>query len=71
VNGGFFVIEPDALQSIAGDDTIWEREPLETLAANGRVGVYRHAGFWQPLDTLRDKETLEHMWANGAPWRRW
>lgn len=71
VNGGFFVIEPAALEAIGGDETIWEREPLERLAASGRVGVYRHAGFWQPLDTLRDKETLEHLWANGAPWRRW
>ena len=71
VNGGFFVIEPSALQAIDGDETIWEREPLEKLAADGSVGVYRHAGFWQPLDTLRDKETLEALWESGAPWLRW
>ncbi|HEY1727873.1 MAG TPA: glucose-1-phosphate cytidylyltransferase [Candidatus Baltobacteraceae bacterium] len=71
VNGGFFVIEPRALDEIAGDDTIWEREPLERLARSGKVGVYRHAGFWQPLDTIRDKQTLEDFWAKGAPWRRW
>ena len=71
VNGGFFVIEPQALEEINGDSTIWEREPLERLAEKGRVGVFRHSGFWQPLDTLRDKETLEHLWSNGAPWRRW
>ena len=71
VNGGFFVIEPQALDEIEGDDTIWEREPLERLARDGKVGVYRHAGFWQPLDTIRDKQTLEDLWAKGAPWRRW
>jgi glucose-1-phosphate cytidylyltransferase len=71
VNGGFFVIEPQALDEIAGDDTVWEREPLERLAHNGKVGVYRHTGFWQPLDTIRDKQTLEELWAKGAPWRSW
>jgi len=71
VNGGFFVVEPKALELIDGDATVWEREPLERLARGGKVGVFRHVGFWQPLDTMRDKETLEHLWSNGAPWRRW
>jgi glucose-1-phosphate cytidylyltransferase len=71
VNGGFFVVEPEALELIDGDATVWEREPLERLARSGKVGVFRHVGFWQPLDTMRDKETLEHLWSNGAPWRRW
>jgi len=71
VNGGFFVIEPQALDEIAGDETVWEREPLEHLAQRGKVGYYRHSGFWQPLDTMRDKQTLESLWADGAPWRHW
>lgn len=70
-NGGFFVIEPRALDYVEGDSTVWEREPLERLAEEGKVGVYRHGGFWQPLDTLRDKQILEEAWARGAPWKQW
>jgi glucose-1-phosphate cytidylyltransferase len=72
VNGGFFVVEPAAIDHVAGDDTIWEREPLEGLTAEGRVAAYRHQGFWHPMDTLRDKNRLEELWADGrAPWRTW
>ena len=71
VNGGFFVIDPRAIAYIDGDDTTWEQEPLERLAAEGRVEAYRHPGFFQNLDTLRDKKTLEVLWMDGAPWRRW
>jgi glucose-1-phosphate cytidylyltransferase len=72
VNGGFFVLEPAVLEYIDGDDTVWEREPLERLAAAGRLAAYRHSGFWQPMDTLRDKMVLEQAWASGsAPWRVW
>jgi glucose-1-phosphate cytidylyltransferase len=69
VNGGFFVLEPQAVDYIDGDDTIWEREPLERLAAQGNLAAYRHRGFWQPMDTLRDKHVLESLWERGeAPW---
>lgn len=71
INAGFSVVEPQTLDLVTSDDTVWEYEPLETLAADGRVSVYRHSGFWHPLDTMRDKETLEKLWADGAPWRRW
>jgi len=71
VNGGFFVIDPRAIDYIEGDATTWEHEPLERLAAEGRVEAYRHSGFFQNLDTLRDKKTLEALWLDGAPWRRW
>jgi glucose-1-phosphate cytidylyltransferase len=72
VNGGFFVVEPEAIDHIAGDDTIWEREPLECMTAEGGVAAYRHRGFWHPMDTLRDKNRLEELWAAGqAPWRTW
>lgn len=72
INGGFFVIEPEALDLIAGDETPWERAPLEGLAARGRLAAYRHDGFWHPLDTLRDKTILEGHWASGtAPWKTW
>lgn len=72
INGGFFVLEPDVLDYIDGDDTVWEREPLERLAAKGELSAYRHQGFWQPMDTLRDKMVLENLWSGGAPpWRRW
>jgi glucose-1-phosphate cytidylyltransferase len=71
INGGFFVLEPDVLDRIAGDATIWEREPLESLAADGQLMAYRHEGFWAAMDTLRDKKILEDLWASGeAPWRR-
>jgi len=70
INGGFFALQPKALETIAGDETIWEREPLETLAANGQLAAYEHRGFWQPVDTLRDKMVLEELWQSGsAPWR--
>ncbi|QNL51720.1 glucose-1-phosphate cytidylyltransferase [Olivibacter sp. SDN3] len=69
INGGFFVLEPEVLDYIDGDDTIWEREPLENLAANGQLAAYRHEGFWQPMDTLRDKTVLDELWKAGkAPW---
>ncbi len=72
MNGGFFVLEPAALDYIAGDETLWEREPLESLARDGQLAAHRHRGFWQPMDTLRDKRTLEELWASGdAPWKRW
>jgi glucose-1-phosphate cytidylyltransferase len=72
MNGGFFVLEPATLDYIAGDETLWEREPLEGLARDGQLGAHRHHGFWQPMDTLRDKRTLEELWESGrAPWKRW
>lgn len=72
INGGFFVLEPGVLDYIEGDDTVWEREPLERLAADGQLVAYKHAGFWQPMDTLREKQLLEALWESGkAPWRIW
>ena len=72
INGGFFVVEPEAFDFIDGDYSIWEREPLENIASIGKLSAYRHHGFWQPMDTLRDKQTLEEMWASGeAPWKIW
>lgn len=72
INGGFFVLEPGVLPYIAGDDTSLEREPLDRLAQEGQLMAYRHPGFWQPMDTLREKELLESMWAAGrAPWKTW
>jgi len=72
VNGGFFVLEPAVLEHISADDTIWEREPLEQLAARGELVAHRHQGFWQPMDTLRDKQHLEQLWESGeAPWKVW
>ena len=71
INGGFFVLNPSAIGRIAGDATMWEREPLEGLAADGELMAYRHDGFWAAMDTLRDKNHLEALWASGeAPWRR-
>jgi glucose-1-phosphate cytidylyltransferase len=70
INGGYFVLEPSVLDRIAGDSTTFEAEPLEGLAADGQLAAYRHAGFWQPMDTLRDKRMLDEMWASGrAPWQ--
>lgn len=72
INGGFFVCDPKVIDRIAGDATVWEREPLESLAADGQIHAYRHDGFWQPMDTLRDKVLLEELWATGnAPWKVW
>jgi glucose-1-phosphate cytidylyltransferase len=72
INGGFFVLSPAVGDYIAGDSTIWEREPLERLSKEGKLYAYRHEGFWQPMDTLRDKTYLEQLWTAGiAPWRTW
>lgn len=72
INGGFFVLSPKVLDYIDGDATVWERDPLERLAADGQLTAYRHRGFWQPMDTLRDKVMLEELWQSGrAPWKRW
>lgn len=72
INGGFFVVEPKALDEVTGDDTVWERGPLVTLAARQEVAAFRHHGFWQPMDTLRDKHVLEELWDSGkAPWAVW
>ena len=72
INGGFFVLSPKVIDLIKGDETIWERDPLETLSAQGNLAAYIHEGFWQPMDTLRDKLLLEELWASGrAPWKVW
>lgn len=72
INGGFFVLSPQVGALIAGDDTIWEREPLERLAHSGELKAFFHEGFWQPMDTLRDKQNLEELWVEGrAPWKNW
>ena len=72
INGGFFVVEPQAIDYISDDATVWEREPLETMAQEGRLAAFRHYGFWQPMDTLRDKMLLEELLAkNAAPWVKW
>jgi glucose-1-phosphate cytidylyltransferase len=72
INGGYFVLSPKVLDYIEGDHTLWEREPLETLAREGQLSAYRHTDFWHPMDTLRDKNHLEHLWeTKTAPWRVW
>jgi glucose-1-phosphate cytidylyltransferase len=72
INGGFFVLSPEVLDYVADDDTVWEREPLERLAKERSLAAYLHRGFWQPMDTLRDKNHLEEVWATGrAPWKTW
>lgn len=72
VNGGFFVLEPAALEYIAGDDVFWEAEPLCQLAEEGQLSAYRHDGFWHAMDTLRDRNVLDEMWGSGeAPWKVW
>jgi len=72
INGGFFVLDPSVIDLIDGPETLWEESPLETLAHSGELVAYRHTGFWQPMDTLRDKQLLERLWAEGhAPWKRW
>ncbi len=72
INGGFFVADPSVLDLVTGADTVWEQGPLETLAREGDLVAYRHTGFWQPMDTLRDKLHLEELWTSGsAPWKVW
>ena len=72
INGGFFVLSPQVLDYIQGDGSNWEREPMEQLARDGQISAFQHNGFWQPMDTLRDKIHLEELWASGkAPWKFW
>lgn len=72
INGGFFVLEPSVIDLIDGDDTTWEGAPLESLARSGELVAFKHQGFWQPVDTLREKKILESLWeAGNAPWRVW
>jgi len=72
INGGFFVLSPEVLDNIEGDNTTWENEPLQGLAARGQLTAWKHHGFWHPMDTLRDKNYLENLWAAGqAPWKIW
>jgi len=72
VNGGFFVLSPQVIDLIDGDQISWEVEPLENLARQGQLAIYKHPGFWQPMDTLRDKRHLEDLWQSGtAPWKIW
>jgi len=72
INGGFFVLSPKVLDYVEGDATIWESEPMERLAREGELSAYRHSGFWQPMDTLRDRRELEQMWVSGnAEWKLW
>ena len=72
INGGFFVLSPRVLRHLHDDATVWEQEPLQALAAEGQLMAYEHHGFWQPMDTLRDKNFLEELWASGkAPWKSW
>jgi len=72
INGGFFVLEPGVFNYIENDDSFWERSPLEKLAQDGELVAYRHEGFWQPMDTLREKHLLESLWESGkAPWKVW
>jgi glucose-1-phosphate cytidylyltransferase len=72
INGGFFVLSPSVLDLIDGDDCIWERAPIEHLAKSGQLAAFPHEGFWQPMDTLRDKNYLEELWQSGhAPWKVW
>lgn len=72
INGGFFVLSPKVFELIASDETVWEKEPLEWLANASQLKAFRHTGFWQPMDTLRDKKYLEDLWSDGkAPWKVW
>lgn len=72
INGGFFILSPQVLEYIDNDKTIWERDPLERLAKDQQLAAYKHEGFWQPMDTLREKNLLEDLWINGkAPWKVW
>ena len=71
VNGGFFVFEPKVFDYIKNDQTILEKESLENLSNDGQLAVFRHTGFWQPMDTIRDKESLEELWKTNPPWKVW
>jgi glucose-1-phosphate cytidylyltransferase len=72
INGGFFVLEPQVIDQIAGDETVWEQAPLQQLAAKSQLTSFQHQGFWQAMDTLREKNHLEELWASGkAPWKSW
>lgn len=72
INGGFFVLSPKVIDEIEGDQTVWEHGPMERLASAGQMSAYFHTGFWQPMDTLRDKNHLEELWQSGnAPWKVW
>ncbi|MGC2829835.1 MAG: sugar phosphate nucleotidyltransferase, partial [Candidatus Acidiferrum sp.] len=72
INGGFFVLEPKVIDYISDDSTVWEREPMERLAQEGKLHAFRHRGFWQSMDTLRDKTLLEDLWTSGKrPWKVW
>lgn len=72
INGGFFILEPEVFNYIEDDLTIWEQGPMEKLAAEGSLAAFKHTGFWHPMDTLRDKTTLEKLWESGtAPWKQW
>ena len=72
INGGFFVLSPRVLSRLKDDSTVWEQQPLMQLAADGQLMAYEHHGFWQPMDTLNDKQTLENLWVSGqAPWKKW
>ena len=72
INGGFFVLAPECVDRVTGDSTVWEAEPLTSLAGEGELMAFKHTGFWQPMDTLRDKIQLEELWRSGrAPWKSW
>jgi glucose-1-phosphate cytidylyltransferase len=72
VNGGFFVLSPKVLSYLKDDTTVWEQEPLMRLADEGQLMAFEHDGFWQPMDTLRDRHLLEELWASDkAPWKKW
>jgi glucose-1-phosphate cytidylyltransferase len=72
INGGFFILEPEVIDYIAGDEDVWEQEPMKKLARRDQLAAYRHLDFWHPMDTLRDKNILEQMWQSGkAPWKVW
>jgi glucose-1-phosphate cytidylyltransferase len=72
INGGFFVLSPKVIDYIDGDDTTWEKEPIERLARDGELSAFKHKGFWKPMDTLRDKNQLDELWDSGnAPWKSW
>jgi glucose-1-phosphate cytidylyltransferase len=72
INGGFFVLEPSVLENIDGDNTVWEQQPLQQLALKGQLSAFQHEGFWQAMDTLREKNYLEELWSSGKPpWKSW